>query len=166
MNKDKMTNCIYRFKNENQEVIYIGKTIDLNNRIRRHKHLDDKCYEEIKTVEYITLNTVNDIDLAERYLIAKYKPKYNTVYKYTYITLTINDLDNITWAELKDHKFINADTNDGLKIDIDQSEYIRTTVRVSKSSWEKFEAFCNEYKQFKKQDILSQFIEECVDKYN
>ena len=61
---------------------------------------------------------------------------------------------------------VSATITDGLKIDIDQSEYIRTTVRVSKSSWEKFEAFCNEYKQFKKQDILSQFIEECVDKYN
>ena len=60
---------------------------------------------------------------------------------------------------------VSAKITDGLKIDIDNSEHIRTTVRVSKSSWEKFENFCNEYKQFKKQDILSQFIEEGIEKY-
>lgn len=60
---------------------------------------------------------------------------------------------------------VSAKITDGLKIDIDNSEYTRTTVRVSKSSWEKFEHFCNEYKQFKKQDILSQFIEEGIEKY-
>ena len=60
---------------------------------------------------------------------------------------------------------VSATITDGLKIDIDNSEYIRTTVRVSKTSWNKFENFCNEYKQFKKQDILSQFIEECIEKY-
>ena len=60
---------------------------------------------------------------------------------------------------------VSAKITDGLNIDIDNSEYIRTTIRVSKSSWEKFENFCNEYKQFKKQDILSQFIEEGIEKY-
>ena len=59
---------------------------------------------------------------------------------------------------------VSATITDGLKIDIDNSEYIRTTVRVSKTSWNKFENFCYEYKQFKKQDILSQFIEECIKK--
>ena len=46
-----MKNYIYRFKNKNQEVIYIGKTIDLENRIKKHKHLENKCYEEVETVE-------------------------------------------------------------------------------------------------------------------
>ena len=60
---------------------------------------------------------------------------------------------------------VSATITDGLKIDIDNSEYIRTTVRVSKNSWDKFEEFCSNHKEFKKQDILSQFIKEGLEKY-
>ena len=60
---------------------------------------------------------------------------------------------------------VSATITDGLKIDIDNSEYIRTTVRVSKNSWNKFEEFCNSHKEFKKQDILSQALNEFIEKY-
>lgn len=60
---------------------------------------------------------------------------------------------------------VSATITDGLKIDIDNSEYIRTTVRVSKNSWSKFEEFCNNHKEFKKQDILSQALNEFIEKY-
>lgn len=90
-----MKNYIYRFKNQKEEVIYIGKTIDIDSRINKHSHLDRKCYDEVRIIEYITLNTIDDMDLAKRYLIAKYKPKYNKTYKYTYVTLVIDSLDRI-----------------------------------------------------------------------
>ena len=61
---------------------------------------------------------------------------------------------------------VSATITDGLKINIDQSEYIRTTVRIGKDSWNKFEQFCNENKEFKKQDLLSQALEEFIEKYN
>ena len=60
---------------------------------------------------------------------------------------------------------VSAVVTDGLKIDIDQSEYIRTTVRIGKDSWNKFEQFCNENKEFKKQDLLSQALKEFIEKY-
>ena len=60
---------------------------------------------------------------------------------------------------------VSATITDGLKIDIDQSEYIRTTVRIGKDSWNKFEKFCNDNREFKKQDLLSQAIEEFIEKY-
>ena len=60
---------------------------------------------------------------------------------------------------------VSAVVTDGLKIDIDQSEYIRTTVRIGKDSWNKFEKFCNENREFKKQDLLSQAVEEFIEKY-
>ena len=44
---------------------------------------------------------------------------------------------------------VSATITDGLKIDIDQSEYIRTTVRIGKDSWNKFEQFCNNNREFK-----------------
>ena len=158
-----MKNYVYRFKNEKQEVIYIGKTIDLDGRIRKHKHLDNKCYEEIKTVEYITLNTVDDMDLAERYLIAKYKPKYNTVYKYTYITLTINDLDNMVWTELKNHKFI--EDKGGLITDKFEGDVVTCTFKLYDPIQKDFLEFCKRNNKYKVQDILSQFIKEGLEKY-
>lgn len=60
---------------------------------------------------------------------------------------------------------VSATITDGLKIEIDNREYIRTTVRVSKDSWDKFEAFCNYHKEFKNQDLLSQAKEEFIEKY-
>ena len=60
---------------------------------------------------------------------------------------------------------VSATITDGLKIDIDQSEYIRTTVRIGKDSWNKFEQFCSENREFKKQDLLSQAVEEFIEKY-
>ena len=60
---------------------------------------------------------------------------------------------------------VSAVVTDGLKIDIDQSEYIRTTVRIGKDSWNKFEQFCSENREFKKQDLLCQAVEEFIEKY-
>lgn len=156
-----MKNYIYRFKNENQEVIYIGKTIDLENRIKKHKHLDDKCYEEVETVEYITLNTIDDMDIAERYLIAKYKPKYNKIYKYTYITLSINDLDNIIWTELKKHKFIKDE--EGLILDKFEGKEVVKSYKLYVSTHKRFTEFCKKNNKYKVQDILCYLLEKGMD---
>lgn len=159
-----MKNYIYRFKNKNQEVIYIGKTIDLENRIKKHKHLENKCYEEVETVEYITLNTIDDMDIAERYLIAKYKPKYNKIYKYTCITLSINDLDNIIWTELKNHKFIKDE--ESLILDKFEGKEIVKSYKLYEPIQREFLEFCKKNNKYKVQDILSQALKEFLEKYN
>ena len=41
-----MKNCVYRFLNKDNEIIYIGKTKDLDNRIKTHEHLPKECYLE------------------------------------------------------------------------------------------------------------------------
>ena len=93
MNKDKMNNCIYRFKNKENKIIYIGKAKELNKRLNTHTHLPKECYEELEVIEYISLNTMDDTDLAERYFISKYKPKYNEIFKNRNITFNIFFLD-------------------------------------------------------------------------
>lgn len=75
-----MKNCVYRFLNQEGEIIYIGKAKNLKNRLYNHKHLPKDCYEERATVEYVAFETEDDMDFAERYYIPKYKPKYNYIY--------------------------------------------------------------------------------------
>ena len=72
-----MKNCVYRFLNKNNEVIYIGKATDLNQRMKNHNHLPEECYKERIRVEYIKFKTEDDMNLAERYFILKCNPKYN-----------------------------------------------------------------------------------------
>ena len=49
---------VYRFKNEENEIIYVGKTKDLKQRIRTHfgkqGHLPKECYEEVRKIEFLT----------------------------------------------------------------------------------------------------------------
>ena len=62
-----------------QEIIYIGKTQNLHKRLQQHKHT--KCYSFTKATIVNTSKMRktfgNSVKEMERYLIAKYKPKFN-----------------------------------------------------------------------------------------
>lgn len=94
-----MKNCIYRFLNKDNEIIYIGKAKDLKQRLNSHSHLPQECYDEIIKIEYVSLNTMDEADIAERYLISKVKPKYNTEFKSKEIALTINMFESLQWVD-------------------------------------------------------------------
>ena len=98
-----MKNCVYRFLNKDNEVIYIGKARNLENRIKTHEHLPKECYLERHKVEYCTFETEYDMDFAERYFIPKYNPKYNTVLKDKAITFDLPQLNNIVWNVYKEY---------------------------------------------------------------
>ena len=54
----------------------------------------------------------------------------------------------------------------GLQINYNKSEVVKTTVRVDKDIWNEFSSICiNKYSQFSKVDILSQVLKEFIDKY-
>ena len=79
-----MTSYVYRFINIKGEVIYYGKTIDINNRMHTHftnGHLDKKCYKSVAKIEYQKYKTESDALIMETYYITKYSPKYNTLSK-------------------------------------------------------------------------------------
>lgn len=86
---------IYRFLNENNEVIYIGRTNNIVSRIATHfssqGHLPQECYDEVKRVDYLELKTKNDMKIKELYYISKYKPIFNTHDKYD-VSFGINEL--------------------------------------------------------------------------
>ncbi len=78
---------IYKFVDDNDQIIYIGKTIRLPARMVQHfttdSHLTDECYDHVKYIFYSSLKTKIEMDIYEIYLIDKYRPQYNikSVYK-------------------------------------------------------------------------------------
>lgn len=53
----------------------------------------------------------------------------------------------------------------GIKINLPESEIIRTTIRINKDTWDKFDKFVQEHKEFNKQDLMAQALEEYMNKY-
>ena len=94
-----MKNCVYRFLNKDNEIIYIGKAVRLKARIDSHNHLSKECYAERVKIEYVEFNTEDDALFVEQYLISKHKPKYNKDMVGYNITLDIYEFDNLTWNE-------------------------------------------------------------------
>ncbi len=71
---------VYRFLNNEDEVIYVGRTNNLKNRIDNTHftsgHLETSCYVETCKIEYIEVSEI-DSYLYEIYLINRFKPRYN-----------------------------------------------------------------------------------------
>ena len=91
---------VYRFLDINDNVIYIGRTKNISNRINGHissGHLPNECYTSIEKIEYIELETFADMCIYEIYYINEYFPLYNTSEKdLEGIKSTIN-ISEIEW---------------------------------------------------------------------
>lgn len=71
---------VYRFLDTAYNTIYVGKTVNIDRRIKDHftrGHLARECYDSVKVIEYIKVNTEADSLLVEQYFINKYHPRYN-----------------------------------------------------------------------------------------
>ena len=53
----------------------------------------------------------------------------------------------------------------GIKINLPKSEIIRTTIRINKDTWDKFDKFAQEHKEFNKQDLMAQALEEYMNNF-
>ena len=92
--RDKMY-YIYRYIEQNR-VIYVGKTKrDLRERIEEHKS-DRKFMSHLAAskIEYFTVPTQVEMDIAEKYYINKYRPMLNIV-----------DMDNATFPYQLDYRW-------------------------------------------------------------
>ena len=99
-----MKNCVYRFLNKNNEIIYIGKATNLRSRISSHNHLPQKCYDEKVRIEFISFESEDEMDFAERYFIPKHKPKYNTVMSNRIMNLSLAEFDNREWISIEEYE--------------------------------------------------------------
>lgn len=60
---------VYRFINDDGVIIYVGKTINLDNRFKQHEHLT----KDVKTIEYIECTSESDMAWKEIYYINLFK---------------------------------------------------------------------------------------------
>ena len=78
---------IYKFFNDENKIIYVGKAINLKKRVtsyfkKNHSHFKTKLLlKQIIKVENIVVETEIDALLLENTLIKKFKPKYNVLLK-------------------------------------------------------------------------------------
>jgi len=79
---------IYQFKNEQGDIIYIGKAKKLKNRVksyfsnaRGHNGKTRVLVKHIRDLEYIEVESEQDALLLENNLIKEYKPRYNILLK-------------------------------------------------------------------------------------
>ncbi len=97
---------VYLMKNENQQIIYVGKAINLKNRVRQyfqnnknHAPKVQTMVQHIKEFEYIITDSEMEALLLECNLIKKHRPFYNVLLKddkaYPYIKITNEDYPRI-----------------------------------------------------------------------
>ncbi|TQO55605.1 hypothetical protein [Paraclostridium bifermentans] len=115
---------------------------------------DDSCYHsenlEIKPLLNIDDNsmTINDANNIKQDMIEIVEHK-NEIF------------DMLNWFKNRDDKSMTQVIeviNEGIKIDLPESETTRTTIRINKIIWDEFDLFCNENKEFNKQDLMAQAL--------
>lgn len=117
-----LLNCVYRFLDINNEIIYIGKAKNLDTRLKTHTHLLAECYDNIHKIEYITFNNEAEMSTAEIYYINKYKPKYNSASKWQgSLSYNIDILDDMKWNDYKG-RYLRHTANNKVHININKSE--------------------------------------------
>lgn len=64
---------VYRFLDESENIIYVGKSKqNLEQRFRGHGHLPKQCYDLVHKIEFIECPTESDMSIKEIYYINKY----------------------------------------------------------------------------------------------
>lgn len=93
---------VYIMKNEEEQIIYVGKAISLKNRVRQYfqssKNHAPKVIAMVRNIasfEYILADSELEALVLESNLIKKHKPRYNILLKddkhYPYIKVTMNE---------------------------------------------------------------------------
>ncbi|CEN21235.1 GIY-YIG nuclease family protein [Paraclostridium sordellii] len=143
-----MENCVYRFKDKYNNIIYIGKALELTSRLFNHEKL--KSHENIvDTIDFISFDTKPEMDFAEKYYISKYKPKLNVHYidiENKIMPFEINILDKKEFTEIEGYKqlkdFLNKNFKDKyieIPLSVDLNEYLMFLGILKFSSYEEYE---------------------------
>lgn len=100
---------VYRFIDKNDNVIYYGKTINIDRRISDHiakGHLPNECYRNITRIEYQKYKTESDALIMETYYITKYSPKFNKLQQSRDTPVIV--LEEGEWKLYREYKKQNA----------------------------------------------------------
>lgn len=94
---------VYLYKNVGKKVIYVGKAINLRNRVKSYfvgkSRRNDDLVKNIDKIETVTIKTELEALLLEARLIKQYHPKYNIIQKdnkrYLYVAITEDEYPRI-----------------------------------------------------------------------
>jgi excinuclease ABC subunit C len=106
---------VYRYFDETDTIIYIGKAKNLKNRvssyftsIQNHNTKTRKLVQQIRKIEFTIVHSEFDALLLENTLIKQYQPKYNILLRddktYPFICLTNEDFPRLITLRRIDHK--------------------------------------------------------------
>ena len=86
---------LYKYEDINKEIVYIGQTISLTQRIQQHTQ--DKLQNFSDIIYYVECGSKEEMDFLEKVLINYYKPKFNIIHK-DRIDLTTKLINiNLNW---------------------------------------------------------------------
>ena len=88
---------VYKHLNNEEEIIYIGKSKSLLHRQRQHSK-NSEWFDEIDSIEYCVLDSKIEMDIVELYLINTLNPKYNKKDKREDKFGTVN-ISELNWLE-------------------------------------------------------------------
>lgn len=108
---------VYQYKNKNNTIIYIGKSVNLHSRVNSYfngksklNFAKKKMVDEIENIEIIITNTAIESLLLETTLIKKHKPKYNILMKddknHTYLKITDDIFPKLIKTRIKTKSWI------------------------------------------------------------
>lgn len=100
---------VYRFIDNNGEIVYIGQAKNINHRLNSHfngtAHLPDEVYESIFIVQYAKVDSEYESSQYEKLLINKYSPKYNERLFGHYCEMSSSN--DLVWTDYDFNKRIN-----------------------------------------------------------
>lgn len=138
----------------------LDKEYIFNKSLNRFIHKE--AYDKPKTVvmqdenDIVDSNDILDVQQDLKANIVNLAEDYNTI------------KDMIIWYQnnIDDKMKTNViEIRTGIKIELEGTETTRTTIRINKNTWERFDKFAEDNKEFKKQDLMAQALEDYIDKY-
>ncbi|WP_195346676.1 hypothetical protein [Paraclostridium sordellii] len=153
-----------------------GKTVI---RIREDLHIGEKTFQRLvkdlgyrynqKLRQYVKQHTdiiqSKEYDIDNTFSIPRFKEEILEILDMK------NDLKEIVKSfkegYYKEHtNVIEVVSEEGIKIELPNSDIVRTTVRVNKDILDKWNLFCEDNKEFSKTNLLSMSMKQYMDKYN
>lgn len=145
---------VYKFFNLNQDVVYVGKTINYQKRMNQHfngaGHLNERQYDSVVYIDIAEVSTKTEMDMYERYLIDIIEPDYNTQF--------VNREDKVSFRlpELNWFGYVpNIKTSDEKKSSLggawdigklDRSEFVTKLADAQRMIYE-FDVLLNQHKE-------------------
>lgn len=134
-----MNYYVYRFLNQQHQVVYVGRTTKIMSRMNTHfsgsGHLSPECYEQVVRVDYLELKSNSDMKIKELYYLSKYKPAFNSM-DVDDVSFPFNELDDIwvTFDLKRERKYLRE--YDALLQQVEQLELEKGSVIREKEALE------------------------------